>query len=65
MNTCNDNDVCHPSHTKANGNPVNIVSGASVGNAYHHLVMAEKEIIVSGITIVNVSRFMFPGHPKK
>ena len=59
MKICNDNEVCHPLQTKGKGNPVNIVSGASSGNVYHHLVSVAKEIIVNGIIILKVSDFIW------
>ena len=58
---CKDNDVCEPSQTKGNGKPLNIVSGASTGNAYHHFVIVENEITVSGIMSLIVNCLIFVG----
>jgi hypothetical protein len=57
MNICNDIEVCQPEQELANGNPLNIVSGASTGKVYHHFVNVVNEITVNGITNFNVSCF--------
>jgi len=58
MNICSDNEVCHPAQTYGNGNPVNIVSGASTGEAYHHLVSVTNEIMVRGSISLKVRGFI-------
>ena len=56
---CKDNDVCQPLQTNGKGKPVNIVSGASTGKAYHHFVTVANEIIVSGSINLKINDFIW------
>jgi len=57
-NICNDSDVCHPSQAYGNGNPIMVLSGASMGSTYHDLVNTVKDMMVTGITNFQMSCFI-------